>query len=181
MERPVTRDESLVMPRPIESSRRRFWLGTVLASATPLLISGCGMFGSKGPPPREPVTVAGNIQASADLNPSVSQSPRPLTLRIYELKSAVAFEQADFGALYGNDQAALGAEVLVREEIALQPGETRPYDKVLNVETRFVAVFGAYRNPEKSTWRAITPVPAGRKQKLFIRADALAVSVKVTP
>jgi type VI secretion system protein VasD len=177
----VTRDESLLKLCPVNRPTRHQGAGALLALVVLAGLGSCSMFGSKGPAPREAVTVNGNIQATADLNPSVSQSPRPLTLRIYELKSAVAFEQADFGALYSNDQAALGAEVLAREEIALQPGQTRPYDKVLNAETRFVAVFGAYRVPEKSTWRAIAPVPAGRKQKLFIRADAQAVSVRVTP
>jgi type VI secretion system protein VasD len=140
------------------------------------------LFGAKGPAPRQPVNVTGSLQAASDLNPSVTQRPSPLTLRIYELKSSVAFDQADFMTLYRSDQTALGADVLAREEVTLQPGESKPYNKLLNAETRFIAVFGAYRNLEKSTWRAIAAVPNGSsKQKLAIRADALAVSVQVSP
>lgn len=180
MERPVTRDESLVNPcRAVLMPRRLF--GALAVVGLSLAATGCGMFGSKGPPPREAVPVTGSMQAASDLNPSVSQRPSPLTIRVYELKSSVAFDQADFMAIYRGDQAALGVDVISREEITLQPGETRPYDKVLNAETRFLAVFGAYRNLEKASWRAISPVPQSKKLRVSIKAEALAVSVQVTP
>ena len=126
-------------------------------------------------------TVSGSITASADLNPSVSQRPSPLLLRVYELKSAAAFNQADFMALYQGDGAALGAEMVAREELTLQPGESRPWNKPLNAETRFVGVFAAYRNLEKARWRAVIAVQPGQAQKLAIKADALAVSVQPQP
>jgi type VI secretion system protein VasD len=177
----VTREEWVVgcqdVHRALPGAPRRLALVLLLLS-----LGACGMFGAKGPPPRQPVNVTGSLQAASDLNPSITQRPSPLTLRIYELKSSVAFDQADFMTLYRSDQAALGADVLAREEVTLQPGENKPYNKLLNAETRFIAVFGAYRNLEKSTWRAIAAVPAGSsKQKLNIRADALSVSVQVSP
>jgi type VI secretion system protein VasD len=183
----VTREEWVVGCQDVEQAvpgaRPRAASGAlaVLLLSLGAVLGGCGMFGAKAPAPRQPVNITGTVQAASDLNPSVTQRPSPLTLRIYELKSSVAFDQADFMTLYRSDQAALGSEVLVREEITLQPGESKPYNKQLNVETRFIAVFGAYRNLEKSTWRAIAAVPAGAKQKLVIRADALAVSVQVAP
>jgi type VI secretion system protein VasD len=180
----VTREEWVVgcqyIDQALPGATRRAALMVLLLSGGASL-SGCGMFGAKAPAPRQPVNVTGTLQAANDLNPSVSQRPSPLTLRIYELKSSVSFDQADFMTLYRSDQAALGADVLAREEITLQPGESKPYNKLLNAETRFIAVFGAYRNLEKSTWRAIAAVPPGAKQKLAIRADALAVSVQVSP
>jgi type VI secretion system protein VasD len=126
-------------------------------------------------------SVSGSISAATDLNPSVSQRPSPLLIRVYELKSAAAFNQADFMALYQGDSAALGAEMLNREELTLQPGETRPWNKPLNADTRFVGVFAAYRNVEKARWRAVIAVQPGQAQKLAIRADALAVSVQPQP
>ena len=125
--------------------------------------------------------VSGNVVAASDLNPSVSQRPSPLLLRIYELKSAAAFNQADFMALYQGDAAALGAELVAREELTVQPGESRPLNKPLNADTRFVGVFAAYRNLEKARWRAVLPVQPGKAQKLTIRADALAVSIYAVP
>ena len=145
----------------------------VVAAAT----LGC----ASAPKPPKPTVVTGTVQASADLNPSVSQRPSPLMLRIYELKSSASFEQADFMSLYQSDTATLGADVVAREEITLQPGESRPYNKQLNADTRFVAVFAAYRNLERARWRVAVPVLPGQAQKLSIRADALAVSAQVSP
>ncbi|MDQ2778250.1 MAG: type VI secretion system lipoprotein TssJ [Pseudomonadota bacterium] len=153
-------------------ARRPWWLAGLLASA--LVISGCSIFGGK-----KATTVEGNVIAAKDLNPSVSQRPSPLTLRIYELKSDTAFNRADFMSLYQSDQASLGADVLVREEFVVQPGETRPYKKTLNPDTRFIAVFGAYRDLERARWRTVVPVQPGKAQTLTVRADALGVSAQV--
>jgi len=126
-------------------------------------------------------TVNGSIEAAAGLNPSVTQRPSPLMIRIYELKSAAAFNQADFMSLYQSDQVTLGADLLAKEEMMLQPGESRQYTKKLSAETRFLGVFGAYRNLEQATWRSIAAVQPGQSQKIAIRAEPLAVSATVSP
>lgn len=140
--------------------------------------------GACGSAPKPVVTtVGGQIQASAQLNLSDSRRPAPLQLRVYELKTAAAFNGADFMALYQNDQAALGADVVAREEMMLQPGETKPIKKSVSPDTKFIGVFGAYRAIEKATWRVVVPVQTGKAQTLTIRAgdNALAADVKVTP
>ncbi|RZI58384.1 MAG: type VI secretion system lipoprotein TssJ [Rubrivivax sp.] len=122
----------------------------------------------------------GSIQASAQVNPSVTKRPSPLLVRVYELKSDVGFNAADFVSLYQKDQAELGTELVSREEMTLQPGEARPWSKkILSSETRFVAVFAAYRDLERARWRAVVPVVVGRKQEILIQADELAVSATV--
>lgn len=128
-----------------------------------------------------PASVAGSITAAAALNPSASQRPSPLLLRVYELRGATAFNQAEFMALYQADQATLGAELLARDELTLQPGESRPYARQLHADTRFIGVVGVYRDLEHARWRAIVPVQPARAQKLTIRADSLAVSATVFP
>ena len=142
-----------------------------------LLGAGCG--GAPKPPP--PTVVNGAIQASPQLNPSVNQRPSPLVLRVYELKSPAAFNSADFMALYQGDQATLAADLVARDEFMLQPGENRPYKKTLGADTKFIGVIGAYRNLEKSTWRAVVQVIPNKPQTLTIRAGDLAVSAEVKP
>ena len=127
----------------------------------------------------KPTQVSGAIAASASVNPSVSKRPSPVLVRVYELKSANAFNAADFVSLYQRDQAELGADVVSREEMTLQPGEKRPYSKTLAADTRFIAVFAAYRDLEHARWRAVVPVQVGQKQKLTIQADELSVSATV--
>jgi type VI secretion system protein VasD len=157
------------------------WLCALLVAAA---LTGCKSTPPPPPPPPLPTPVTGSIQGASELNPSVSQRPSPLLLRVYELKSPTAFNQADFMALYQADQATLGADLIAREEFMLAPGEIRPYRKSLTPETKFIGVVAAYRNLEQATWRTIVPVISPGKaqaQKLVIRADSLAVSASLQP
>jgi type VI secretion system protein VasD len=156
-----------------ERRRRHAVLG--LAAALLLAVAGCGTS------PPKPTRLQGNVVAAVGLNPSISNRPSPLLLRMYELRSSTAFNQADFMSLYQSDQATLAADLVAREEMMLQPGETRPFNKQLSPETRFIGVIAVYRNLERATWRAVVPVALNKSQQLTVRADALALSATVAP
>jgi len=154
--------------------RRRAGAGLaalLLASA----LSGCGTSVPK------PTRLQGNIVAAVGLNPSINDRPSPLLLRIYELRSPTAFNQADFMSLYQSDQTTLAADLVMREEVMLQPGETRPFNKLLAPETRFIGVIAVYRNLERATWRAVVPVALNKTQQLTVRAESLALSATIAP
>lgn len=155
------------------------WRCAIGVAAVGVFFSLSSLSGCKTAPILTEVT--GNIQGATELNPSVNQRPSPLLLRLYELKSATTFNQADFMALYQADQATLGADLVAREEIMLAPGEARPYKKSLAPETRFIGVVAVYRNLESATWRTIVPVQSGKAQRLTIRAESLAVSASLQP
>jgi type VI secretion system protein VasD len=146
------------------------------ASALAGLTVACALGACSSPPKPAVTTVTGSIQGSAQLNPNVNQRPAPLQLRVYELKTAAAFGNADFMALYQNDQATLGADLVTREEMMLQPGENKPIRKTVGPDTKFIGVVGAYRNLEKATWRVVVPVQTGKAQTLTIRASDVALS-----
>lgn len=140
-----------------------------------VLLAGCA-----GPPKPTPTEISGVVQASANINPSVSQRPSPLLVRVYELKSASAFNAADFVSLYQRDQAELGAEMVSREEFTLNPGDSRPWVKTAAAETRFVGVFAAYRDLDRSKWRSVVAVAPGQKQRIVISAEELSISAAVS-
>jgi type VI secretion system protein VasD len=139
-------------------------------------IVAAGVAGCAGGP--KPAIVNAVIEASPTVNPSVSSRPSPLVIRVYELKSPTAFNSADFMSLYQRDQAELGADLVSKEEIVLQPGEKRPMTKTLAVGVRFVGVLAAYRDVDRAQWRSVVPVQPG-KQRLLIRADERAVAASV--
>jgi type VI secretion system protein VasD len=195
-----------MVERPPSKAERRGALLRLAATVSPLavpaglpaLLAGCGMFGSKPPPAPalpppppppppptqvrpQPVPVSGTISAAADLNPSATQRPSPLVLRIYELRSDTAFTKADFIALYQNEQGTIGPDLVLKDEFMVQPGESRPYQRTLSIETRWLAVFGAYHNVERAVWRAIAAVPSGKQLELAIRADSQALSLTLQP
>ena len=137
-----------------------------------LLLAAC----ASGP---KPTQVTGTIQATAQINPSPSKRPSPLVVRVYELKSAAAFNAADFMSLYQRDQAELATDMVAKEEFVVAPGETKPFMKTLAPDTRFLGVVAAYRDLEHAKWRTVVPIQPGQKQQVTIKADALAVEATV--
>lgn len=149
--------------------RALLWL-----AAAPLLPAGCG----SAP---KPTQVNLRLQASAQVNPNAAGRPSPLLLRVYELKSATAFNAADFVSLFQRDQAELGAELVAREEHMLAPGDSKAVSKVLAPEVKAIGVLAAYRDVEHARWRAVAAVQPNRTQTLVIEAGALAVSAAIAP
>ena len=141
------------------------------------VIAGCA---SAPPPPPTPTEITGMLQASAQINPSVSKRPSPLLVRVYELKSATAFNNADFVSLYQRDAAELGAEMVGREEFTVNPGDSRPLTKMGAPETRFVGVFAAFRDLDHAKWRGVVAIQPGQKQRIVISAEELSITATVS-
>ena len=175
-----------LMPR---RGKQRAWLPLALRMPLPLPLSVrlalplavlVWLGGCAAPPPPPVTELIGMVQASANLNPSVSRRPSPLLIRVYELKSASAFSAADFVSLYQRDQAELGAEMVSREEFTLNPGDSRPLAKVAAAETRFLGVFAAYRDLDRASWRSVVAIVPGQKQRIVISAEELSISATVS-
>lgn len=153
------------------------WLGLVLCT---VLMVGC--FGKKPPPvpePPKPSKLELSAVASADLNPDASGRASPLVVRIYALRSLAEFEKADFFALYEKDEQVLAADLAKRDEFVLKPGESVLQPREYPPDVRFIAVMGAYRNVEKSTWRATAKLPEGASGVVRIEAGQKAVAIFV--
>ncbi len=101
-----------------------------------------------------------NIRAERNLNTDKLQGSASLALRVYVLRDRQAFERASFDNLYDADEATLGTALLHREALHLRPGETRELVLGLDPGSRFIAVFAAYRELERSQWRTVLALPA---------------------
>jgi type VI secretion system protein VasD len=146
--------------------------GCLLLVAGALSIAaGCG--GSSPP------LLRGTVKVDAGSNPDVGGRPSPVVVRVYELKSLAAFNGADFFALFEREQETLGGELVGREEFQLRPAETRPYQRQLQPDTKYIGVAAAFRDLENSRWRQAVPVPGKRRPKLTIGIQAQAVTVMV--
>jgi type VI secretion system protein VasD len=124
------------------------------------------------PPPKPPSTLSIRIAATAMLNPDARTRPSPVVLRVYELKSTSQFESADFLSLYDKDQATLGADMVARDEIVLQPSEVKTLSRLLNPDTKFVAAIAAFRDLERARWRGWVPIVANRNNAVAIDLNA---------
>ena len=119
-----------------------------------------------------------SVQAANVLNTDARQTSASLAIRVYLLRDAEAFQRASFDSLYDNDEATLGAALLRRELLHLRPGESRDLTLALAGEARFVAVFAAYREIERSQWRAVLSLPLDDAQSAA-RLDAQARQVQL--
>jgi type VI secretion system protein VasD len=158
----------------------------------PLALGACSVFSSSGgaPPQKEPSNLQIAITSDVDLNTDVKGRGAPLLLRVYELKSDVAFQDAQFFALQDNAKAALGADLLAVDQFIIRPGETREIKRKSNPETTAIGVFAGYRDLPNSVWRVVHKLPPAPdaswirsmipSNKIALKIDLQAKSVALT-
>lgn len=93
------------------------------------------------------------LTASGQLNPDLNGRPSPIVVRLYELKHAVAFENADFFSLYERAKESLAPDMVATEELELRPGETVELKLSVQQGSRYVGVVAAYRDLSQGSWR----------------------------
>ena len=144
---------------------------TTLVLGLVILAAACG----GGPPP---TVVEINFAAAPDVNPDVSGRPSPIFVRIYQLGATSSFESADYFQLHDKDAGLLGPSLLDRQEMPFTPGASQKIAITAKPGTNAIGVVASYRDIDRAQWRAQAPVAPGKKTKLNVRLDKLAVSVK---
>jgi type VI secretion system protein VasD len=128
-----------------------------------LMLAGCGVVSSisrpDDPAPTAVPTATFEVIAERSLNPDVNGVPKPVLLRFYELRATAAFERAGFLDLQDKDEAQLGGDFVRRDEFLITPGERRVLERKGNPDVRAFGLFAAYRDLERSTWRATIDSP----------------------
>jgi type VI secretion system protein VasD len=141
-----------------------------------VLLAGC--FGKKKPDePPKPARLDLITLVSPGLNPDPNGRASPLVVRVYALRSLAEFEKADFFSLYEKDEQILASDLVKREEMVLKPGESLKLPREYPPDVTAVAVMAAFRNVERSTWRASLALPPNASGVLTLKADANAVSL----
>ena len=141
---------------------RRVALKTAALAPAGAVLSGCGVVSTLNRPTETPTAIPPaviEIMAERSLNPDVDGMPKPVLLRIYELRTPVSFERASFFDLLDKDENQLGGDLVRREEILIAPGERRIIERKGNPDVRVFGFFAGYRDLERSTWRASVDAP----------------------
>ena len=159
---------------------------TILAWASLLMAASAAC--AKAPPPAlPPITVAAppevkttsamRLAASADTNPDDSGRPSPVVVRVYQLKTDVAFKGAEFFALYDDDQKVLGQDLISRDEFVLAPSEKKTIDVAVSKETRFVGALAAFRDIRNAQWRGMVAAPQRSSLNVTVERARIVLSV----
>lgn len=131
----------------------------VLFSSVASALFGC----AAGPRNVEAVPFRLVVSADANINPDMRGTPTPVVVRIYELKNESAFESADFFSLYEKEQAVLGGDLIQRDEVVLRPNDKHIITRRANNDARVIGVIAAFRNLERSTWKAVVRLPPAKE------------------
>lgn len=144
--------------------RREFLLASMALGLTACAPSGPGV-----------VTVL--AQGVAGMNPGPDGADRPLTLTIVQLRSAGAFDSADFFALQ-NPSAALGGDLVKADQLALTPGAPKSLAIGLDPGTTMIGVIAGFRDPAGKNFRAKIAVSATESVTLAVAVTKSGVTVR---
>ena len=104
--------------------------------------------------PRIDLAVASQLNS----NPDHTGRPSPVIVKVYELRSDLAFSQSDFRPLFETPVQVLGADLLAADELVLVPGEARriTYEPVEG--TRFLGLLAGFRQMERAKWKVVSSI-----------------------
>ncbi|HEY1283990.1 MAG TPA: type VI secretion system lipoprotein TssJ [Steroidobacteraceae bacterium] len=128
---------------------------------------------ASAPPKPQPLTLT--FEAAPELNPSPEGTPSPVVVRVYQLSSDTDFRNASFGALYpGDGVAALGKNLIARQEVITFPGERSNVQVPVASETRAIGILVAYRDIDHATWRLVCAAKPGALRVALSKGAAAA-------
>lgn len=119
-----------------------------------VLVAGCA-----SPQRSQTVEMSTDIVVSEQLNPDANGRPSPLMLAVYQLRSADAFLSKDFFSVFDPEGAALGEDVIKRDQLTLQPGGNRSFEAEFDRDASFIGVVGAFSDLDRAQWRSVVEVP----------------------
>ncbi|MGA9573704.1 MAG: type VI secretion system lipoprotein TssJ [Lysobacterales bacterium] len=137
------------------------------------LLSACA-----GAPKKENLGI--QIAASADVNPDMEGRPSPVILHIMELNSTEQFNRLDYMGLTQPSGAALGPELLGKNQVVLQPGESKTLPMELNAATTAIGLVAGYRDIDNAAWRKIVPITQGKTKGISITLEQTQIVTAVS-
>lgn len=119
-----------------------------------VFVAACG-----GPP--KPASVTLSFSGAPGMNPGPDGTDRPVTVQILRLRDAGAFAAADVFALTADPAAALAADLIGIDQVALAPGGTASKAIAVEREATAVGLVALLREPGGKVWRTSFPVAPG--------------------
>ncbi len=144
-----------------------------------LLLAACA--GCAAPPPPPPTVVTLTLTATADANAGASGQGVPVAVRVYQLASTNAFDNADFFQLFNHDAATLGGDLVHEDHFLLAPGTSKTVTITPEARVKALGFFAAYGTFQSATWRATTPVPPHKATAVTLTVGRAALAVKSSP
>jgi len=145
-----------------------------------LSIALLGLLSACAPAPPKPQIFDIQVSAATDVNPDMQGRPSPIILHILELGSTEQFNGLDYTGLTQPSGSALGAELLSKKQMVLQPGESKTIATELNPLTTTIGLVAGYRDIDNAVWRKSAPVTPGKTKSITITLEQQQIVTTVT-
>jgi type VI secretion system protein VasD len=130
-----------------------------------------------GAPKREDLDM--QISATVDVNPDMQGRPSPIILHILELNSTEQFNRLDYMSLTQPSGAALGPDLLGKNQMVLQPGSNQELPMELNPLTTAIGLVAGYRDIDNATWRKSIAITQGDTKGIVITLEQQNIATSV--
>lgn len=157
---------------------RPSWTGLSWISLALIIFtcSGCDrIFGE------QPAKVIIEVEASKELNPDSNGRPSPVVVRLYQLKSADAFNSALFDDLYYDGDEILGADLITVREINVFPGtkELLPKEDTA-LDAQYLGILAAYRDIDNAIWREAVATPNNKTVNIHLTLGQISIKAQTS-
>ncbi|WP_133131012.1 type VI secretion system lipoprotein TssJ [Legionella yabuuchiae] len=95
------------------------------------------------------------VSATKQLNRDNAGQSLPVRIKIYQLSDPTLFREATFRQLWKQDVQVLGATLLEKKELTLNPGERESIKMIPKEQAEYLAVVGLFRHPEGQRWKSL--------------------------
>ena len=99
------------------------------------------------------------VLASPFINPTDAGQPRPVQLRIYQLKSSIRLENAPFDAIWKKDKETLETDLVKVDELSVFPDSRTEVKFERAKEALDVVAVALFRNPKGRSWYTVFELP----------------------
>jgi type VI secretion system protein VasD len=125
------------------------------------LASGCSSAEppAAAPKPCDVQVVTLNIYAADNINPNDSGNPRPVVVRLYQLKNDVRMENASYDDILLKDKEALQDDLMKVDEVSVFPNDLVEVKFERIKEASVLAGVALFHSPKGTSWKTYYGFP----------------------
>jgi len=104
------------------------------------------------------------VRGSDRLNMDEGGRSLAVVVRIYQLKSLKAIEDADFDQVWQHDKETLGEDLISVDEVTIDPADKKVVPVKRVMDARYLVAVGLFRKPDGIAWRStrnLAPICGG--------------------
>jgi type VI secretion system protein VasD len=127
------------------------------------LLTACTTVPAAAPKPCDVQIVTLNIYAADNINPNDKGNPRPVVVKLYQLKGDVRMENATYDEIHLKDKDTLGEDLAKVDDLEVYPNDLLQVRFERIKEASFLAGAAMFHGPKGTSWKTLfvfPPTPA---------------------